>query len=83
MTNKPLDSSQIKQIVKEAMEETLISLGFRIDEQAELQADMLHLRNLRIGCETTKAHILKVFLTVTIPASLYIAWEVLKKALKE
>lgn len=80
--SKILSKEELKSAFKEAMQETLAMYGFTVGDPNEMQNDMLHLRKLRLGCEATKRNIMKAFVTVTVPASLYIIWEALKGAMK-
>ena len=77
-----MKEDDIKKVVKEAVQETLILFGFTIDNPKAMQDDMMHLRNLRLGCEATKKNALKAFITVTIPGALYIIWEAFKSSLR-
>lgn len=75
------DKGELKEAIKEAIQEAFTAYGFTVEKPSEIQKDMAHLRSLRLGCEATKKNILKAVITVTVPASLYLIWEALKGVL--
>ncbi len=44
----------IKESAREAVHETLIGLGVRVDEPYAIQEDLIYLRKLRVGSEQTR-----------------------------
>lgn len=73
-----MSREETKAIVKEAVLETLTAMGFTVDEPNEMQKDLQHVRQWRVGCEATRAMTLKIFLTVTIPGAIYFLFDALK-----
>lgn len=69
-----MKKEDIKEALKETMHEVLTQYGFTMADPNAMQADLLHLRNLRLGCEATRRNILKAIIGVTVPAALYIVW---------
>lgn len=76
--NKDEIRAIVKEAAKEATKETLLSFGFNIDEPIEMQKDLQHVRQWRIGCESTKGIVRKLFLTVSIPTIIFIVFGALK-----
>lgn len=76
-------NSDIKKIVQQAVRETLTGLGFNANDPTEIQADLLYLRKMRRGSEEMSRLAKRCIITVTIPAFLYMAWEVIKRSLSE
>jgi hypothetical protein len=77
-----MKAEEVRHIVSEAVRETLVGLGVKLDDPTEVQADFAHLRKLRLGCEATKKNIIRAFITVTVPAGLYVFWEAFKGVVK-
>lgn len=73
-----MKQEEIRLVVKETVRETLQTLGLSIDDPNEMQADMLHLRKMRKGCEAVRAKVIGTVITVTIPTLLYLVWDSLK-----
>ena len=73
-----MKEEDFRRLLEETLDNKFKLYGFRVDDPHELQQDMLHLRKLRLGCEATKKNILKAFITVTIPATIYMIWDALK-----
>lgn len=76
------DEEITRKIIHEAVQETLRGLGFNVEHPQEIQEDLLYLRKMRKGGEELSRLIKKTVVTVTIPGLLYLAWEVLKQAMK-
>jgi len=73
-----MDRQEIKNVVKEAVHEELESCGFTVNDHTSVQQDMAYLRNMRLGSEAVKANIVRIVLTVTVPAILYSLWSAFK-----
>ncbi len=78
-----MDENTHRILVREAVEETLMRLGFSLDNHTELQADMLYLRKSRKGSEELAKWIKRSAIGVSISASLFALWEGLKSLLKQ
>lgn len=74
------DEEITRKIVHEAVNATLLGLGFNVEDPHETQADLLYLRKMRKGGEEISRLIKKSIITVTIPSFLYVIWEVFKQA---
>lgn len=73
----------VKEAVKEAMNEQFVAYGFRVLEPNEMQADMLYLRKMRVGSEAIGKHALRAIVGVVVPTGLYILWGWLKSHFTE
>jgi len=76
-----MTDDEIRQIVREAVYETLSGLGMAEHEQHEVQADFLYIRRMRKGSEAISGSIKTTLITVLIPSFLYVIWEALKSEL--
>ncbi len=80
-----IDEDMLRKIVrestKEAVHETLISLGFNPEEPQEMQANLIYLDKIRRGSEFLSIRIKASVIAVTIPTFLYLLWEVVKNAI--
>lgn len=76
------NDQEIKRIVREAVFETLIGLGFDINEVHENQADMIYLRRLRKGSEDMAERIKGAVIAVSIPTILFMIWQTIKDMLR-
>jgi hypothetical protein len=76
-----MTDDEIRQIVREAVYETLSGLGMAAHEQHEVQADFLYIRRMRKGSEAISGSIKTTLITVLIPSFLYVIWEALKSEL--
>lgn len=73
-----MKKEDIKEAVKEAMDEKFLAYGFRVGEPNEMQADMIYLHKMRTGSEAISRHAIKVIVGVVVPTSIYITWDWLK-----
>jgi len=72
---------EIKDIVREAVYETLHGLGISANEPHEMQADFLYMRKMRKGSDLMADRIKASIITVTIPTALYVFWDSIKQML--
>ncbi len=73
-----MNDEETRKVVKEAVHETLTSLGFTVTDIHSAQADLLYLRQLRTGSEDLKRRVKNTIITVLIPTMLYLFWESIK-----
>jgi hypothetical protein len=76
-----MKNEDIKNIIREAVHETLSGLGIAANEPQEMQADFLYVRKMRKGAEFMSNKIRASIITVTIPTIIYMAWESLRQML--
>lgn len=76
-----MTDEDIRQIVREAVLETLSGLGVDVHGQHEVQADFLYVRKMRKGSEAMSRTIRNTAITAMIPTILYLFWESIKQAL--
>lgn len=69
-------------IVRDAVRETLVGLGFDIADPRGLQADMIYLRRIRRGAEDVTRVVRHSVLTLAVSTALYLLWEAVKGAVK-
>lgn len=74
-----VDEEILRKIIKDAVQETLMGLGFNLHNMYEVQADMQHLRKLRKNSEDVASRIRLSVITVTVPAVLYLVWNAVKR----
>ena len=77
------NEQEIKQIVREAVHETLNGLGISMSNPQEMQADFMYIRKMRKGSEMVSRNIVTSIITVTIPTFLYLVWEVFKNSVNK
>ena len=70
-------------LLDDALDRKFTALGVTVGEPHEVQKDLIHLRRLRLGCEATKRNIIKAFITVTFPVTLYLIWDAFKDSLNK
>ena len=68
-------------IIRQAVKETLIGLGFDTLDPREMQQDLLHLRKIRKGSEELSRKAKTTMIAIAVSSGAYIVWEALKKAL--
>ena len=68
----------IRQVVREAVRETLICVGLDMQQPHQLQADMHYLRKLRQGSEDIAHIIRRSLLTAMVSTVLFLLWEAVK-----
>ncbi len=70
------DKEQIREIIRDAVRETLISLGVDIEDPIALQKDFAHLRTWRESTDSFKTHSVKaaLFTLVSGAIGLIILW---------
>lgn len=77
-----MDESEIKELVKEAAKEavleTLLTLGLDAKEAKEVQADMLHVRKWREATETVKKQSLITAVGLVVVGVLGLIWMAIK-----
>jgi len=73
-----MPNNDIRKIVREAVQETLASLGFDLRQINETQADLLYLRRLRKSSQGYDERIKIAVISVLIPAILYLLWVAVK-----
>lgn len=69
-----LTPEQLRQVVRETVHETMISLGIEASEVAEMQRDFIFLRQLRQTHEQIKSRALIVLVGTIITATLGAVW---------
>lgn len=73
---------ELKEVVCEALKETLLSYGFSVDRPNEMQKDFAYLRDLRMTDralkEVVKKSIVRVSITAFFPTLIYSVWVALK-----
>ena len=77
------NETEIKQIVREAVHETLNGLGVNMSNPQEMQADFMYIRKMRKGSEMISRNIITSVVTVTIPPFLYLMWEAIKNSVSK
>lgn len=78
-----LSSEEVRVIVKEAVKETLVSIGVDVDDATEVQKDMAYIRQFRKGSQSLRGNIIRTIVTILIPATLYLMWEAFKSSVKQ
>lgn len=68
--------------VEQGVEAVLIKYGFDVSDPLEMQADFAHVRKTRIGCENIRNNVVKIFLTVSVPGTIFLAWDTFKQTLR-
>lgn len=71
-------SKMDKEDISEIVRETLVALGFTVNDPTEMQKDMAHIRRQRVGCENIRDSVIKIVLTTSIPATIHLGWDVIK-----
>lgn len=72
------DEALMRKVVSETVRETLMQVGFDMQQPHQLQADMHYLRKLRHGSEDIAQVIRRSLLTVTVSTLLFLLWEAVK-----
>ncbi|MCH2038281.1 MAG: hypothetical protein MK137_06795 [Rickettsiales bacterium] len=75
----PNDDQNI--IIRQAVKETMIGLGFDTDDPREMQKDLLHLRKIRKGSEELSRKAKTTMIAIAVSSGAYIFWEALKRAI--
>ena len=78
-----LSSEEVRVIVKEAVKETLVSIGVDVEDATEVQKDMAYIRQFRKGSQSLKGNIIRTIIVVLVPATLYLIWEAVKTSIKQ
>ena len=73
---------EVREIVQDAVKETLVSIGINPKDTTEVQQDMAYIRQFRLGTQSLKGNIGKTIITVLIPGLLYVVWSAIKVLLK-
>lgn len=68
--------------VRFIVHETLTGLGFTVDDPNQMQQDMIYIRKFREGSQAFRSNLAKAFVSVTIPAFLYLLWDTLKHSIR-
>ncbi len=74
---KGLSSEAVRLLVRDAVQETLLGLGFDMRHPGALQADMYYLRRLRKAGEDARSIVRRSVLTLMLSAILYLLWNAL------
>lgn len=72
-------NNDIKNIVREAVFETLSGLGISANDPQEMQADFIYVRKMRKGAEFMTNKIRASIITVIIPTGIYVIWEAMRQ----
>ena len=70
----------MREVARESVQETLISLGMTPEEPRAMQADLLYLRTLRKGSEFLSLRIKIAMVALIVPSILYAIWETIKQS---
>lgn len=73
-----MNEKELQKVIEATVIKTLTSMGVTMDDPIAVQKDMIHLRNLRQGCEATRNNIIKVLITTTVPVALWIIWQAIR-----
>lgn len=82
MNEVMVKEDDVKNIVKESVNQTLVSLGFTVDDPAEMQQDMHHLRKIRKGSADINIYVRRCAIWAVICTGAYIGLEGAKAYLK-
>lgn len=74
--------AQLREIVRDAVQETLVSLGFTTDAPHQLQADMMYLRRARLGSDEVAKWVRRTTISVGVSGLLYALLEGIKMGVK-
>lgn len=66
--------------VRFIVHETLVGLGFTVSDPNMMQQDMIYLRQFREGSQAFRRNIAKIFVSVSLPAFLFLLWDTFKHA---
>lgn len=77
-----LDEETYRGLVRETVHETLVGLGFDMQDPQKLQADMHYLRKMRSGSEDVGRIIQRSAITLSFTTALYLMWEAVKTILQ-
>lgn len=77
-----MDEELCRRLVRDAVRETLESVGFDMREPNKLQADMYYLRKLRHGSEDMMQLLRRSAITLSFTTALYLLWEAVKAILQ-
>ena len=69
-----MTESEMKRVVAEAVQETLVKMGVDIDDPIEMQKDMSFLREWRNSTAAVKRHGLITAIGVLVVAGLGLVW---------
>lgn len=70
-----------EELIRRTVHETLITLGFKVNEPFEVQADVAYLHKLRKGSEKISWAVKSSVVTVVISGILTVLWLGIKAAL--
>lgn len=73
-----MTEAEVKRIVAETVEQTLLALGVDTDDPVELQKDMAHLRTWRESMETVRKQTLLTAIGVITLGVLGLIWMAIK-----
>lgn len=73
-----MPENQIKIIVKEAVHETLVNLGFTVDEPQQIQQDMAYVRRARMGSEEISKWTRRAIISTGISSMAFALWAGIK-----
>lgn len=76
-----LDEQACRDIVRQTVQETLLGIGFEMQEPNKVQADMYYLRKLRCGSEDMVRVVRRSAITVSCTTALFLLWEAVKALL--
>jgi hypothetical protein len=76
---KPFSEADLRRIVKEGCTEALTTAGIDTANPKEAQADMLHLRRHRKGCDIVKRHTLTTIVGTAVVGFIYTIVESFKR----
>jgi hypothetical protein len=77
-----MEESIVRQVVKDAVHETLTGLGFTPCDPQQTQQDMIYLRKLRRGSEEMGAKIRTASITTLVAGMLYALFEGIRGSLR-
>ena len=69
-----LTETQLRTLVKETVEETLLTLGVDVEDPLEMQKDFKMMRDLREGVSTIRRSTIKTIIGVVITGALGLLW---------
>lgn len=75
-----MTEAEVKRIVAETVEQTLLTLGVDTDDPVALQRDMAHLRAWRESMETVRKQTIVTAIVIAVTGILGLIWLALKGA---
>lgn len=69
-----LTATQLRALVKETVEETLLTLGVDVEDPLEMQKDFKMMRDLREGVSVIRRSTIKTIIGVVITGALGLLW---------